>query len=183
MRQRLLIVDDDAAIRDSLAEALGDASTEVVTAESAERALTLVGGDGIDVVLTDVRMAGLDGVELLRLLRERAPDIDVVLMTAYDDMSTVVAAMRAGAVEFLVKPLDLHELRRVLTRVFEDRITRSRADRRPIDALRRLPEGHPEPVGRDRESSPYKLTGRQPRRQHGPRSRRIGTGRAPHCAR
>ena len=161
MRRRLLIVDDDATIRDSLTEALADASTEVVAAESAERALSLVGADDIDVVLTDVRMAGLDGVELLRLLRERAPDIDVVLMTAYDDMSTVVAAMRAGAAEFLVKPLDLHELRRVLARVFEDRITRSRADRRPVDALRHLPEGHPEAlIGHDpRIIGVYKLIG------------------------
>ena len=160
MQRRLLLVDDDATIRDSLTEALTDATTEVVAAESAERALTLV-GDRIDVVLTDVRMAGLDGVELLRLLRERVPDVDVVLMTAYDDMSTVIAAMREGAAEFLVKPLDLHELRRVLARVFEDRLTRARADRRPAEALRRLPEGHPEAlVGHDaRMIGAFKLIG------------------------
>ena len=95
--RRILVVDDDAAIRDSLAVALADSSTEIVVAESAERALSLLGAGGahaVDVVLTDVRMGGLDGVALLRLLRERAPDIDVVLMTAYDDMSTVIAAMR-----------------------------------------------------------------------------------------
>jgi len=162
--RRILLVDDDAAIRDSLAEALADSSTEVVAAESAERALSLLGANGangVDVVLTDVRMGGLDGVALLRLLRERAPDIDVVLMTAYDDMSTVIAAMREGATEFLVKPLDLHELRRVLGRVFEDRLTRARAQRRPAEALRPLPEGHPDAlVGHDpRMIAVYKLIG------------------------
>jgi len=67
----------------------------------------------------------MDGVELLRLLKERAPGIDVILMTAFNDMPTVVRAMREGAFEFLVKPLKVAELRAVLTRLFEDR--RSRA--------------------------------------------------------
>jgi DNA-binding NtrC family response regulator len=142
MRRRLLVVDDDDTIRDSLVEALADPSTEIEAAESAEQALSIVGARGADVVLTDVRMAGLDGVELLRLLRERVPDVDVVLMTAFDDMATVVSAMREGAVEVLVKPLDLHELRRVLARVFEDRRTRTREDRRTAEVPLRLPEGH-----------------------------------------
>src|SRR5215471_18948565 len=85
MRRRLLVVDDDSTIRDSLIGALSDPSTEVVAVESAERALGVVGGNGADVVLTDVRMAGLGGVDLLRILRERAPTVDVVLMTAFDD--------------------------------------------------------------------------------------------------
>ena len=63
MRRRLLVVDDDDTIRDSLVEALSDSSTEVAAAESAERALSIVGTRGADVVLTDVRMAGLDGVK------------------------------------------------------------------------------------------------------------------------
>ena len=142
MRRRLLVVDDDDTVRESLVEALADQSTEIEAADSAERALSIVGARGADVVLTDVRMAGLDGVELLRLLRERVPDIDVVLMTAFDDMSTVVSAMREGAVEVLIKPLDLHELRRVLARVFEDRRTRTRVDRATADVPLRLPEGH-----------------------------------------
>ena len=142
MRRRLLVVDDDDTVRDSLVEALADPSTEIEAAESAERALSIVSTRGADVVLSDVRMAGLDGVELLRLLRERVPDVDVVLMTAFDDMTTVVSAMREGAVEVLVKPLDLHELRRVLARVFEDRRTRTRADRATVDVPLRLPEGH-----------------------------------------
>jgi DNA-binding NtrC family response regulator len=69
-------------------------------------------------------MPGLDGLELLDLLAERVPSADVIMMTAYDDMHTVVSAMRAGAVEFLVKPLDLHELRRTVDRLFADRAGR-----------------------------------------------------------
>src|SRR5688500_9249875 len=124
MTNALLIVDDDATIRESLAEALGEGDIDVHTAESAEKALSVMGGAHIDVVLSDIRMPGLDGLGLLRLLHERAPHVDVVLMTAFDDMPTVVSGMREGAVEFLVKPLDLHALRRVLAAIFADRSAR-----------------------------------------------------------
>jgi two-component system response regulator HydG len=162
--RQILLVDDDATIRESLVEALTDASTTVRGAESAERALSLLGsGPTPDVVLTDVRMPGMSGVDLLRLLRERVPSVDVVLMTAFDDMATVVSGMREGAVEFLVKPLDLHDLRRVLTRVFDDRRARAKA---PAGTERSAtlvehPEGHPDAlVGHDpRMVAVYKLIG------------------------
>jgi DNA-binding NtrC family response regulator len=118
---RVLVVDDDAAIRTSLEDALGAGELEVEAVASAEEALTRFGTGVLpDLVLSDVKMPGLDGVELLRLIRERAPTTDVILMTAYDDMPTVVAAMREGAADFLSKPLDLHELRRILTQVLQD---------------------------------------------------------------
>jgi DNA-binding NtrC family response regulator len=69
-------------------------------------------------------MASLSGLDLLRELRQRAPDVDVILMTAFDDMPTVVEAMRHGAAEFLVKPLDLDELQKTLEKVFADRAVR-----------------------------------------------------------
>ena len=128
MPRRLLIVDDDESIRTSLAEALADnGGTEVGVAEGPHRALAMIDTAAPDVVLSDVRMPGMDGIAFLELVRKRAPGVDVVLMTAYDDMPTVVSAMRAGAVEFLVKPLDLHHVRRVLDAVFDDRRSRSAA--------------------------------------------------------
>ncbi len=127
--RHVLVVDDDATIRESLSEALTDDTTEVRMAEDAERALSIIDERLPDVVISDVRMPGLDGLALLKLLGERAPSVDVILMTAYDDMPTVVTAMREGAHDFLVKPLDLHDLRRVLAKVFEDRRTRERARR------------------------------------------------------
>ena len=126
---RLLVIDDDDALRQSLTEALSEEGYSVRAVASATAALAQLKEIGPDVVLSDVRMPGLDGLELLRVLRDRAPDVQVVLMTAFDDMPTVVAAMRHGAVDFLVKPLDLHDLRRVLGRVFDDRRARARAPR------------------------------------------------------
>ena len=127
MPQRLLIVEDDPVVRRSVAEALTDEGFEVHTAASAEQALASVGQIAPDVVLTDVRMPGLDCLELLRLLRERAAMVDVVLMTAFDDMPTVARAMREGAFDFLVKPLKLKVLREVLGRAFADRAARAAA--------------------------------------------------------
>jgi DNA-binding NtrC family response regulator len=131
--KRILIVDDDPDIRESLPGGLSALGAEIATAKDGEEALALVGSGPPDVVLTDVRMPGLDGLELLRLLRQRAPAVDVILMTAYDDMPTVVTGMREGARDFLVKPLDLHHLRRVVAEVFEDRRTRERNRRAAED--------------------------------------------------
>jgi DNA-binding NtrC family response regulator len=122
-----MIVDDEAAIRESLAEALTDDLAEVQTAADAKQALLLLADATPDVVLTDVRMPEMDGLTLLREIRRRTPQVDVVLMTAFDDMPIVASAMREGAADFLVKPLDLHVLRRVLSRVLEDRQARSEA--------------------------------------------------------
>ena len=121
MNRSILIVDDDSRIRTSLAEVLEDGTTHVRTAEHAEAALSLLADSPADVVLTDVRMPGIGGLELLSLLKERTPDTAVILMTAYQDLPTVATAMREGAVDFLVKPLDLYQLRRILDNVFADR--------------------------------------------------------------
>ena len=156
MPRRVLIVDDDPAIRASLAEALSDDGITVTVAESGERALALFEQAVPDVVLSDVRMPELDGLGLLETLRQRAPSVDIILMTAFDDMPTVVAAMRGGAVEFLVKPLNLRQLRRVVDRVFDDRRSRRVAEPAPAiadDQLGELVGRHPQMI------EVYKLVG------------------------
>jgi CheY-like chemotaxis protein len=99
----------------------------VATASGAESALAALARTRPDVVLSDIRMPGMDGLELLDLLRARAPDVDVLLMTAYEDMPTVARAMRDGAFDFLVKPLRPDQLLEVLARVASDRLARSRS--------------------------------------------------------
>jgi two-component system response regulator HydG len=126
MTRQVLIVDDDATVRVALRDALTTAGFAVTLAEGAKEALALIARSHPDVVVSDVRMPDVGGLELLRLLRERSPDIGIVLLTAFDDMPTVVEAMKQGAVEFLVKPLDLDDLQRTLDRVLEDREARRR---------------------------------------------------------
>jgi DNA-binding NtrC family response regulator len=129
MPYRLLLVEDDPAVRRSLAETISEEGLDVRAAASAEEALAALHEFTPDVVLSDVRMPGLDGIDLLKLLHERAPSVDVILMTAYDDMETVAGAMREGAFDFLVKPLKFQELRAVLDRVFRDRRSREESSR------------------------------------------------------
>jgi DNA-binding NtrC family response regulator len=158
MARRILVVDDDPTILSSFTEVLADEETEVRTAASAEEALAAIDAQRPDLVLSDVRMPGLDGIELLRLLKERVPGTDVIIMTAYDDMPTAVAAMREGAFDFLPKPLDLEDLQRVLDRVFEDRRARERQRRAAEDAASRYQLD--QLVGRDpRMIEIYKLVG------------------------
>ncbi|MEQ9568629.1 MAG: response regulator, partial [Longimicrobiales bacterium] len=88
MSLRVLLVDDDDGVRASIAETLGEEGADVAQADSAEAALSRVAGFDPDVVLSDIRMPGLSGLELLTKVRAARPETDVVLMTAFDDMPT-----------------------------------------------------------------------------------------------
>jgi len=159
MNGSLLVVDDDAVVREALVEALVEAGYDVRAADDGVRAVALVAERAPDVVLSDVRMPGMDGLALLALLRERAPEVPVLLMTAFDDMPTVVAAMREGATDFLVKPLDLHELRTRVARVIDDGRARARAARARRGEAE-TPQRLADLVGRDpRMIEIYKLVG------------------------
>src|SRR5262249_11251103 len=105
-------------------ESLKRAGRDVRVADDAASALRHVSEWHAGVIISDVRMPDLDGLELLSILQERAPNADVIMMTAFDDMPTVVTAMQRGAVDFLVKPIDLHELRETVDRLFADRAIR-----------------------------------------------------------
>jgi DNA-binding NtrC family response regulator len=96
-------------------------------------------------------------MELLRLLRKRAPGVDVILMAAFDDLPLVASAMNGGAIDFLVKPLDLHQLRRLLERVYEDRSARSRRTPRKRSTPREGSMSPPPPMP-DASSSPWRTT-------------------------
>ncbi len=158
MPERILLVDDDPTVRAALGDALRAGGFVVDEAESAERALARVGTLRPAIVVSDVRMAGMSGLDLLRELRDRHVTADIVLMTAFDDMPTVVEAMKHGAAEFLVKPLDLDHLQETLERVLADRRLRLAAstatpDVAPPDAVAAL-------VGRDpRMIEIFKLVG------------------------
>ena len=107
---KILIVDDERAIRNSLKEILEDEDYLVETAPDGQTALQLVAGDHFQVVLCDIKMPGMDGVELLAALREQAPDTAVVMMTGHGDIDTAVSCIRGGAFDFLQKPLDLNRI-------------------------------------------------------------------------
>lgn len=116
---RVLIVDDEKNIRNNLTRFVRELGHEVESAEDAATALRHADQGAFDIVLTDVRMPGVDGLELLRHLRRRNPQSVVVLMTAYATIPQAVEAMRAGAYDYLVKPFALDQLRALLARACE----------------------------------------------------------------
>ena len=126
MKQRILVVDEDASIRDTFEHHLTRSGYEVSTAASAEQALGILAESDPDLVITDVRMPGMDGLELLRQIRSLLPDVDVIVITAHEDMRSAMEAMKAGAQDYLVKPLDLDQLDLLVERCFSDRKLRRR---------------------------------------------------------
>jgi len=123
---KLLIVDDEKNIRANLAAFFEGRGYEVRTAESGQQALALLSEeDGFDLVLTDYRMAEMSGYELLRHVRGRDPDLMVILMTAYATVEGAVAAMKAGAYDYLTKPFSLDQVEHAVERALETRRLRS----------------------------------------------------------
>jgi DNA-binding NtrC family response regulator len=107
---RLLIVDDDAGQRSLLDSFLRSQGFETVVADSGERALAALRAGPVSLMISDVRMPGLTGLETLREARKAHPVLPVLLVTAYADIREAVGAMRDGAVNYLAKPIDLDEL-------------------------------------------------------------------------
>ena len=123
---RVLVVDDEAGIREFLSEALADDDHEVAVAASGEAAWARLEREGFDLVLTDLSMPGMDGMELLRRVREAQPEVEVVVITAHGKVDSAVEAMRLGAFDYLQKPLgSLAELRLLVRRAAERRALRS----------------------------------------------------------
>ncbi|HKJ01053.1 MAG TPA: sigma-54 dependent transcriptional regulator [Longimicrobiales bacterium] len=120
MSERILIVDDDTDALEVYRTRLVHAGFEVEVAESAEQALGRVATFVPRLVVTDVRMGGMSGLELLERLREAMAGLDVVVMTGHEDMETAVSAMRAGAFDFLVKPVDPKALQALAERCFRE---------------------------------------------------------------
>ena len=108
---KLLIVDDEKNIRSHLATFFESCGHQVWTAESGQRARALLSSDhGFDLMLTDYRMAEMNGLELLQQVHREAPDLAVILMTAYATVENAVAAMKAGAYDYVIKPFSPMEL-------------------------------------------------------------------------
>lgn len=116
---RILIVDDEANARNALAEILSDEGFQTKTAADGFKALPVLAGFDPQLVLTDLKMPGMDGLGLLAKVHEHDADIPVVLMTAFGDVETAVSAIQRGAVDYLTKPLHSEALLVVIRRSLE----------------------------------------------------------------
>jgi DNA-binding NtrC family response regulator len=118
---RILIVDDERRMADVLQLVLERAGYSVRTCAGGEAALRLVADRPVDLVLTDLKMPGLGGVELLERIKADTPDLPVVLMTAYATVETAIDALRLGAFDYIRKPFDNADLKAVIARALEHR--------------------------------------------------------------
>ncbi len=139
-KQTILIVDDEAPQRRLLAGFVASLGYQVAEAESAEQMLEQVAVTPPDMILLDVRLPGMSGLEALHQLRKAGSETPVLLITAYADLREAVAAVKSGADDYLAKPLDFEELEAVITDALHP-------DHRPAPSGRELPQLPPEVIG------------------------------------
>ena len=119
---RVLVVDDDRSVREFLVAALSAEGHAVVAAEGGQRGVEMFRDGSFDVVITDIRMPGTTGLELLRTIKRQSPDVEVIVVTAHASLDTAIEALRDGAYDLITKPLpDVEALFRVVRRALEKR--------------------------------------------------------------
>ena len=123
-KANLLIVDDDDVVRDSLAKWFEEDGYRVETAQDGREALLKLPCQPWDLALIDLRMPGMDGLELNRELHQRDPELIVVIMTGYASVETAVRALKDGAYDYITKPFDPHELDHTIAKALEHRRTK-----------------------------------------------------------
>ena len=123
-RGRVLVVEDEAYVRDSLVEVLRARRFDVSAAGSVADALAHLGRVPVDVVLSDLRMPGADGLELVRRMQTAAPDVPVVMLTGHGNVASAVECLKAGASDYILKPADPDALEVALDRALEGRALR-----------------------------------------------------------
>jgi FixJ family two-component response regulator len=109
---KILVIDDEAILRDAIAEAMRRAGHAVDAFESGRPALDAFAQGGVDLVISDLRMPGMDGVAVLEEAKRIAPDVPFIIVTAHGTVETAVGAMKKGAYDFIIKPFKLEDSRR-----------------------------------------------------------------------
>src|SRR6478735_8718502 len=106
MKKKLLILDDEQSILDSLSRALADLGHELILCTDPHKALEIIKTEVPQVVITDLKMPGMDGLEVLQRVKEYNPDIQVILVTGHGSIDEAVMAMKKGAYDFIPKPFN-----------------------------------------------------------------------------
>lgn len=110
MSEKILLVDDEKDFLEVMSERIAARGMQVTTAESAVAALQQVESGGFDAIILDLMMPGMDGLETLKAIKEKNPDLQVILLTGYATVEKSVEAMKLGAMDFIEKPADLDKL-------------------------------------------------------------------------
>lgn len=118
---KVLVVDDEESMRSVLRQVLTDAGHDVLVAENGQQALDVLSRSDIEVMLLDIRMPGLSGLEVLSEVQVRSPSTCVIMVTAVAEVATAVDAMKQGAYDYVAKPFDLDDVTMAVQRAYERR--------------------------------------------------------------
>ena len=111
IKKKILVVDDDPKIRKMCSIALKRVGYEVFVAKDAKQALKIVDANSIDIVLLDIVMPEIDGLELLQLLKKKREDLIVIMITGFPKIETSIKAIKSGAYDYITKPFSIDEIR------------------------------------------------------------------------
>ena len=119
MKKTILLVDDEADLREVLDISLSDSGYNVLTAENSTQALNILNDNDIPVVITDIKMPGIDGIELLRKIKSKNPETEVIMLTGHGDLELAIKSLKHEATDFITKPINDDALEMALQRAFE----------------------------------------------------------------
>jgi two-component system response regulator PilR (NtrC family) len=139
----VLIVDDERSMRDFLKILLEKEGHKVTTADNGEKALTILGNQLVEVIVSDIRMPGMNGIELLEAVKGEFPDLPVIMITAFASPDDAVSAMKHGAFDYISKPFNVEEIKSVI----ESATAKTQQTSKPKD----LSASFPEIIGHSRE--------------------------------
>jgi DNA-binding NtrC family response regulator len=114
MSEKILLVDDEKDFLDVMSERIEARGMEVTTADSAKKALENVESGGFDAIILDLMMPGMDGLEALKAIKKKNPDLQVILLTGHATVEKGIEAMKLGAMDFIEKPADLDKLTEII---------------------------------------------------------------------
>ncbi|HAO98502.1 MAG TPA: hypothetical protein DCQ83_00490 [Fibrobacteres bacterium] len=131
----VLVVDDEQNIREIVSVALSSVVEKVIVADSASKAMEILREENVDVVVSDIRMPGLDGLAFLRQVKQEQPKISFLMMTAHGSLETAVKALRYGASDFLTKPFENAELRDIVKRLLAVTSSFAKSSSYPVEQM------------------------------------------------
>jgi two-component system NtrC family sensor kinase len=126
MKKTILLVDDEADLREVLDIALSDIGYDVLTAENGKQALNILKEINVPVVITDIKMPGIDGIELLRKIKSNHPETEVIMLTGHGDLDLAIKSLKYDATDFVIKPINDDVLEMAIQRAFEKISTRQK---------------------------------------------------------
>ncbi len=118
--QVILVVDDEEGLRDALSKIFEDEGYTVCCAEDGEQALEMLQRTHIDLILTDMRMPGMSGIDLLKKVREVHENLGVIILTGYGEIESYIEAMSFGAMEYVSKPFKVNELKFIVNKILQE---------------------------------------------------------------